>query len=356
MAERYCRNCGQELGQEVRFCPNCGQPVQETAHVPTPEANVPVPPPPGAQQTETMSGGRSAATMYLMGCLGVVAVLVLVVVIGLAALGGGGGAGQSDRGGGSASNPEEEPGASEDQYSGDVDTFTRENYGILVANPNEHKGAKVNVTGQLLDGPEKRGSEVAFQMWADPVKVDWNTLVRTGEESLGLRGEDYVRVTGTVLGSFEGENAFGGGVSAVEIDADEVERVEAVEAVDPTQETVEVGQTQSSEGFSVTLQRLEFGRRHTRAFISARNEGEKTAKLDLYRAKIIQGEDRAGQTDPYEYNVPKPKSGLPTGESTEGVVIFGHADPTQPLQVSFAWERGGFMGDKPEPLIFEVTP
>lgn len=303
--------------------------------------------------------------MVLIGCLGVMAVLVLVVVIGLAALGGGGGGGQSDAGednnqggggAGSASDPEGEPGASEDQYSGDVDTFTRENYGILVANPNEHRGARVNVTGQLLDGPEKRGSEVAFQMWADPVKVDWNTLVRTGEESLGLRSDDYVRVTGTVLGAFKGENAFGGGVSAVEIDAEEVERVEAVEAVDPTQETVEVGQTQGSEGFSVTLQRLEFGRRHTRAFISARNEGEKTARLDLYRAKITQGEDRAGQTDPYEYNMPKPKAGLPTGESTEGVVIFGHADPTQPLQLSFAWERGGYMSDKPEPLVFDVDP
>jgi hypothetical protein len=28
----------------------------------------------------------------------------------------------------------------------------------------------------------------------------------------------------------------------------------------------------------------------------------------------------------------------------------------QPFQVSFAWERGGIMADKPEPLVFEVTP
>jgi len=26
------------------------------------------------------------------------------------------------------------------------------------------------------------------------------------------------------------------------------------------------------------------------------------------------------------------------------------------VQVSFAWERGGIMADKPEPLVFEVTP
>ena len=50
MAEdRYCRNCGQELQPEDQFCRNCGRPVHATAHVPAPEADVPVPPPPQAE-------------------------------------------------------------------------------------------------------------------------------------------------------------------------------------------------------------------------------------------------------------------------------------------------------------------
>jgi hypothetical protein len=47
--ERYCSNCGQELLPEDRFCSNCGRPVHRTARVPTPEADVPVPPPQQAQ-------------------------------------------------------------------------------------------------------------------------------------------------------------------------------------------------------------------------------------------------------------------------------------------------------------------
>lgn len=43
--DRYCRNCGQQLLLEDRFCAGCGRPVHHTAHVPTPEADVPVPPP-----------------------------------------------------------------------------------------------------------------------------------------------------------------------------------------------------------------------------------------------------------------------------------------------------------------------
>jgi len=42
--DRYCKNCGQELQPDDRFCPNCGRPAHTTAHVPTPEADAPVPP------------------------------------------------------------------------------------------------------------------------------------------------------------------------------------------------------------------------------------------------------------------------------------------------------------------------
>jgi uncharacterized Zn finger protein (UPF0148 family) len=46
VADRYCSNCGHALAQHDRSCPNCGSPVHQTAQVPTPEADVTVPPPP----------------------------------------------------------------------------------------------------------------------------------------------------------------------------------------------------------------------------------------------------------------------------------------------------------------------
>jgi primase-polymerase (primpol)-like protein len=42
----YCKDCGQELWPEDRFCAGCGRSLRATAAVPTPEADVPVPPPP----------------------------------------------------------------------------------------------------------------------------------------------------------------------------------------------------------------------------------------------------------------------------------------------------------------------
>lgn len=375
MAQRYCTNCGNALGDDDLFCASCGKPAHETAAVATPEADVEVPPPPtqqvgGAPSFAPASAAPPEETPRISMITFLVIVMVAIVGIGVllgqddsgqagSASGGGSGGGGSNgdpEGGGGASGSDDAQGASEDQYASSIETFTRPNYGILAANPDEHAGAEVDVIGQLLDNPESNGDQVAFQMFADPKNSEWSTIVHAGEGSLGLRTSNYVHVRGEVLGSMEGENAFGGTVSAVEVDADQVERVEGVNAIDPTQKTVEVGQTKSSEGFSVTIEKLEFGAKHIRAHVTASNEGDKTAKLDFDRSKIVQGEDRFGQKDPYDYSLPKPKSGVPPGDETEGVVIFGRPDPSGLFEVFFEWERGGYMADKPDPLVFQIAP
>ena len=95
MAQRYCTNCGAELREDDRFCPNCGRPVHETAAVSTPEADVPVSPPPQQEEAGALPLEQADAqhrepwtTGWLaLGCLGVFFV-VFVVGAFVAALGG----------------------------------------------------------------------------------------------------------------------------------------------------------------------------------------------------------------------------------------------------------------------------
>jgi zinc-ribbon domain len=68
--QRYCGNCGHELSPENRFCPSCGRPVHRTAHVPTPEANAPVPPPP-QQAQRTAPPPQASFSIREMVVLGV---------------------------------------------------------------------------------------------------------------------------------------------------------------------------------------------------------------------------------------------------------------------------------------------
>src|SRR5215212_12056295 len=98
MAQRYCTNCGAELREDDRFCPNCGRPVHETAAVSTPEADVPVPPPPQQEEAGTQPLEQAEAQprepwttrQLALGCLGAFFV-VFVVGAFVAALAGNGG-------------------------------------------------------------------------------------------------------------------------------------------------------------------------------------------------------------------------------------------------------------------------
>jgi hypothetical protein len=116
---RYCGNCGNELDPEDRFCQNCGRPVHQTAQVPTPEADVPVPPPPqqeaGTQpleQADAQPREPWTTRQYALGCLGVFFVVFVVgaFVAALAGNGGGGNEAQKNKKGGggkdTASKPE----------------------------------------------------------------------------------------------------------------------------------------------------------------------------------------------------------------------------------------------------------
>jgi hypothetical protein len=66
MQQRYCGNCGNELVPDNKFCGNCGSPIHATARVPTPEADVPTPPPPQHHQPTTEVGRETRGPMLAL--------------------------------------------------------------------------------------------------------------------------------------------------------------------------------------------------------------------------------------------------------------------------------------------------
>lgn len=112
MAQRYCTNCGNELGTNDAFCASCGRPAHQIAAVATPEADVNVPPPPSPSTGNTGSSTASAPASVgtaaeseqpkKRGCIFylVVTVVVLFVVVQIASLGGNEEGGSSGSGGG----------------------------------------------------------------------------------------------------------------------------------------------------------------------------------------------------------------------------------------------------------------
>ena len=90
MADRYCSECGQELGEETRFCPNCGKSVFETGRVATPRAQVPPPPPTPVPVTPAYGGVGGFFRSFGLGAGGCVGCVVAFMLLfgGCAVIGG----------------------------------------------------------------------------------------------------------------------------------------------------------------------------------------------------------------------------------------------------------------------------
>ena len=99
--------------------------------------------------------------------------------------------------------------------------------------------------------------------------------------------DDYVHVAGTVAGQMEGENMMRGTVTAVMVEADEVDVVSGVEAVDPTQKTLEIGRTPTDQDFGIKLKKIEFGEDTTRVYVSIYNGTGTGASFYEYDSKIL---------------------------------------------------------------------
>jgi hypothetical protein len=347
VAQRYCTNCGAELGEEFHFCHNCERPVHETAAVSTPEADVSVPPPTGSAEAPKP---RITLGTFVIGLLVVTAVLWILTTPENGSSGGG------SNGGGGSEAEKKAAGGNAGEASGTSQTFTNENYAGLYSDPDAHKGDSVDVMGQLLERPEESGDELAFQMFVDVENSDWNTIVYTDQTDLDLNTDDYVRVRGEVLGSFEGENAFGGSITAPTVQASEVGAVSAGQAVDPAVEVREVNRTVGGQGFDVTLQKIEFGRESTRAYVAIANNTASGASLYTFDAQIVQGSTQVDYLDDsYAYYDEEPQEDLRPGVRTEGVIPLGPVDPKQPFQLRLPWTSDNYSMNA-RPVVFHIAP
>ena len=193
-------------------------------------------------------------------------------------------------------------------------------------------------------------------MFVDVENADWNTIVYTDQTDLDLNTDDYVRVRGEVLGSFEGENAFGGSITAPTVQASEVGAVSAGQAVDPAVEVREVNRTVGDQGFDVTLQKIEFGKESTRAYVAITNNTANGASLYTFDAQIVQGSTQVDYLeDSYAYYDEEPQEDLRPGVRTEGVIPLGPVDPKQPFQLRLPWTSDNFSVNS-RPVVFQITP
>ena len=194
---------------------------------------------------------------------------------------------------------------------------------MMYSAPDEYKGALVELSGVVFNTVEYDEDGVYFQMWGDPENSDLNTIVTYPDPNFALESDQYVKITGTVMGEFTGTNAFGGEISAAVVTADTLEISTYQDVVSPTLATASADvPTVEQLGYSITIQKAELAENETRLYISATNNGSANFIIYSFNMTIVQDGHQYEEESNYDADYPELQSDIRPSVTTEGVVTF----------------------------------
>ncbi len=209
----------------------------------------------------------------------------------------------------------------------DATPLTEAEFEQMFSAPADFKGRAVDFYAQVFVEPEKDADGVYLQAYADPDNYSKNVIIGLNDPSFSVKSNDYIKVKGVVKDEFKGENMMGGTVLAPAIMAESIEVVDYVTAVSPAAKTIEVGETQDQNGYKITLEKVEFAEKETRAYVSIENGTKANASFYTFNTKIVQGSKQFEQETNFNANYEDPQSDLLPGVKTEGIISFGAIDP-----------------------------
>lgn len=201
--------------------------------------------------------------------------------------------------------------------------ITEDQLDSLYSNPDKFKGKYVTLTGQVFGSPESEDDTTVFQMMGDPEEYEKNTVIHCKKSlTKDLKSDSYVVVTGLIKGTFEGTNAFGESITAPQIEAEKIEISSYIDVVSPTLKSVEVNDVRTSNGVTVTLQKVEFSPIETRVYISVDNQSANEYSFYSYSTKAVQNNKQFEYESNYYADYPELNSDILPGVKTEGILVY----------------------------------
>lgn len=200
--------------------------------------------------------------------------------------------------------------------------MTAEEIEQMYTDADQFKDRTITLTGQIFGSPEQDEDGIYFQMYADPAEYEKNTLVMYQGEDIEISDGDYVTITGTVGGKYEGENIFGGTITAPVISATKLEVTDYITAVSPTLDEIAVNQTQEQLGYEITVEKIEFAKDETRFYIKVANNGANEFSVYSFNMTVTQGQNQYEEQDNWDADYPEIQTDLRPGIVSEGIVTF----------------------------------
>lgn len=240
--------------------------------------------------------------------------------------------------------------------SGEVRTKVKgelkaEDYDNLFSDPNEYKGYKVELGGQVAVKPDKDDKgKTYFVMWGNPDDYSDTIYVELKNPKMATVKENQFVV---IKGIVKGEDEYDG---APLILAENVEVADYITAVAPTIKEATVNQDIDQHGLVVTLQKIELAENQTRVYVKIKNNTSTNARIYSSSSKIVIGSQQFEEEwmDTEMLGLPAVQSDLLPNIETEGVMIFPAIDQNkESLKLYVEAMSDDYMLDF-EPYVFDV--
>jgi hypothetical protein len=223
----------------------------------------------------------------------------------------------------------------------------------MFSDPKKYKGSKVEFYGRIFVEPERDSDGTYLQVFANN-NSERNTIIMIEDPNVDVAMDDIIHVTGTVKDAFEGENAFGGVITAPMILADSIEKTDYQTAFAPAKQTIELNAEQNQHGYKLTVQKVELADQETRVYVQVANETNDKIYFYTFDAKLIANGKQLEEEMNYDANYPEVQSELLPGVTTDGIIVFPALEEgVSTFQLYFEGSSDNWEIDF-EPFVFDV--
>jgi len=191
----------------------------------------------------------------------------------------------------------------------------------IYSNADIYKGQFIDVVGQVFNVKTEEDITM-IQINADVENATDNTLIYY-KGSLKISEEDYIKVTGYILGTTEYENMIGGVVSAPVIVATDLKKSSYIEVVRPTiKEVTYSDKVINQKNYEIKINKVEFAEKETRIYVEASNKAKDDFSIYTYSSVVTQNGNQFDQESNYNADYKELNSELKPGVTANGIITF----------------------------------
>lgn len=232
----------------------------------------------------------------------------------------------------------------------DTSEISEDEMDEVFTSPDDFKERTITLVGQVFGEIEKSDGCTYFQMYADPENREHNTTVAI-QDDIKIKADEYVKLTGTVIGNADGENAFGGVVSSLGVVASSYKKLSYAEVISPSLKTLTINKTFSKYGHKVKIKKIEFAEAETRVYVKVINDGNDTFQLYPYSSVIIQNKKQFEEQTNFDAKYPEIDDEQKKGTESSGILVFEPMNKNKSLEIHLAWGSYNYEEDTDDFII-----